>query len=691
MNATLCTLSLSPGFVMRSAGLSPKVHAKGSPARKSCFQVCMSNSVLTMKKGGSRRFRNFRSLADELPALIYTTHPDGSAEYINRYLLDVVGYTPQTYYGLSWIDLIHPQERDAYVMVHLQAFSKGEDFSEKVHVRMPDGSYQLFRSFNRPKYEADGTITRWFGVAVPLEERTEVEDAHRTEVEDAHRTELAAVSEAISQIAWTADPQGRVDWYNKGWYEYTGKTREDSLEQGWQGSQHPDDMGEVQRLWSQGIASGEHFEIPLRLRRADGVFRWFLLRVHPWKMKYRNGEVLRWYGSYIDIDEQQRTLKRSLRIAQTLQDVFLPKDLPHFDDLSFDATYSAAEGDARIGGDWYDATTLADGRILLSIGDVAGHGLEASISVGRLRQMIFTIAFETDDPASVLTKANHILHYQAQPHVTAIVGFIDPAHTTLTYACAGHPPPVLALPSRAPIFLPYGGLPLGIERDVHFERHDIPLTKGSVAVFYTDGLTESQRDIEKTERHLLDAVSTIATGAMPAHPALSIEQIILAGTKPSDDIAILLVHLPSANVAIPTMPARQKTLLKTWRFHSTYAYGAHASRLELMQYIREIARPNEDFYTCELILGELLANVAEHAPGLVEIIIDWTGENPEVHVFDTGPGISRFEGTLPEDILDENGRGLFLIKTLTHDNVSAKLSPGYGTEIQVLLPISRGE
>ena len=99
-------------------------------------------------------------------------------------------------------------------------------------------------------------------------------------------------------------------------------------------------------------------------------------------------EIIRWYGSTVDIETQRETLERSQRVAETLQRVFLPGHLPHTPSMRVDAVYKAAESDALIGGDWLDAVELPDGRYLFSIGDVTGHGLDASVIAGRLRHAI---------------------------------------------------------------------------------------------------------------------------------------------------------------------------------------------------------------------------------------------------------------------------------------------------------------
>jgi anti-sigma regulatory factor (Ser/Thr protein kinase) len=109
-------------------------------------------------------------------------------------------------------------------------------------------------------------------------------------------------------------------------------------------------------------------------------------------------------------------------------------------------------------------------------------------------------------------------------------------------------------------------------------------------------------------------------------------------------------------------------------------------REEIGAYLEEIAGKTEDSFNSELILGELLANTVEHAPGLVELSIAWTDEHALLTVCDTGPGVTTLRKTLPADTLHEGSRGLFLVHTLSL-GVTVTPSPSGGAEIAVILPL----
>lgn len=439
------------------------------------------------------------------------------------------------------------------------------------------------------------------------------------------------------------------------------------------------------RQWPHAIATGEPFEMEVRLRRSDGTFHWFLTRAEPFRDEA--GAIARWYGSIVDIDAQKFSAARSKRIAETLHETFLPKALPQYPDLRLDAMYLTAEKDALVGGDWYDAFELPDGRLVLSIGDVAGHGLEASITVGRMRQAIFTLAWRGDDPGTILAEADRILNHQDPgTMVTAIVGSLDPAHTTLDYAVAGHPPPMIAHTEGRPAdVLPFGDPPLGIGLNVRPRTHSVRIARDSIVALYTDGIIEFSRDAVAMEKKLARALGSLVGNTTVGRPARTLAESVLEGERPFDDAALLVLQFSATDSDVADEPV---PLEKVWRFHSSSAHTAQASRREVMSYLRAVAPASDNLFEVELIVGELFANTVQHAPGLVEVRIEWSQERPNLIVRDTGPGLEYLVGQLPENVLSENGRGLFLLKTLA-SGVSITSRPGYGTELRAVLPLTR--
>jgi integral membrane sensor domain MASE1/anti-sigma regulatory factor (Ser/Thr protein kinase) len=373
--------------------------------------------------------------------------------------------------------------------------------------------------------------------------------------------------------------------------------------------------------------------------------------------------------------ELQVLLEQTKRSAETLQAAFLPDRLPQRLGLRCDAMYIAAEREALIGGDWYDAFDLPDGRVAFLIGDVTGHGLDAAVTAARLRQSIFAAAFESEDPAGILIKADATLRSRQNAVATAMVAIISTDLSTFSYASAGHPPPIIGGPQIPAHSLPYGSLPFGVGIPIAPETHTVALERDAVILFYTDGLTEFKRDIERAERAVLAAVSHLVDNPHVERPALFVQRSVMGSERPSDDTALLVAQLGAAPQ-------------KSWTFDSSNAQEAHSLRHEIVRFIRYFGATEEGLFYAELIIGEALANTVEHARGLVTVDVDWAGTHPVVTILDAGPGLSRFAPTLPADALNENGRGLFLIASLAQD-VRIETEAGMGTKMRIVLPTER--
>ena len=125
--------------------------------------------------------------------------------------------------------------------------------------------------------------------------------------------ELRALANSIPQLAWMADSDGHIFWYNRGWYDYTGTTLQEMQGWGWKSVHDPKILPEVLSRWEESIRTGTPFEMEFPLRRADGVYRWFLTRVKP--VSDSEGHFTRWFGTNTDIDDQ-RQLVQSLSEAR---------------------------------------------------------------------------------------------------------------------------------------------------------------------------------------------------------------------------------------------------------------------------------------------------------------------------------------------------------------------------------------
>jgi anti-sigma regulatory factor (Ser/Thr protein kinase) len=256
----------------------------------------------------------------------------------------------------------------------------------------------------------------------------------------------------------------------------------------------------------------------------------------------------------------------------------------------------------------------------------------------------------------------------------------------MRFASAGHPPPVIGASTIPARILSCSGIPLGVDSDLRLQTHTVPLAPDAVVCFYSDGITEFKRDVLAAEASLVQAVAAIVKADTWPQPALAVQRAVMGSSKAIDDAVIVVLQLsPAPDGQISDEPAARKT----WLFHSSDAYFAHAARHELMAFLRDYGASEEDLARSELIIGELLANTVKHAPGVVRLEIDCLGVHPVLTIADAGPGLPNFAVKLPEDELEEDGRGLYLVGTLA-DAVSVDSNDGLGTTMTVALPIARG-
>ena len=160
--------------------------------------------------------------------------------------------------------------------------------------------------------------------------------------------------------------------------------------------------------------------------------------------------------------ENARLYEREREIATEFQRAALPISLPHVAGARFDSIYVPASNRELLGGDWYDALRLSDGRIVVSIGDVAGSGLGAAVIMASMRQVIRGVAQVYADPIAMLDAADRTLKTEhPDTFVTAFVGVFDPIPRA-DHASAGHPPPLLREADGTVTALGTGALPLGL-------------------------------------------------------------------------------------------------------------------------------------------------------------------------------------------------------------------------------------
>jgi anti-sigma regulatory factor (Ser/Thr protein kinase) len=413
------------------------------------------------------------------------------------------------------------------------------------------------------------------------------------------------------------------------------------------------------------MENGESFrrEVQFCRKASESQDRhWHVVSVDP--NRSADGRIESWSGIAVSIADRMRAeIALDVREEQYQQELFrstafqravLPPRLPRVPGLTFDAIYEPGLSDENVGGDWYDAVRLLDGRVLLTIGDVSGSGLHAAVVMGVVRQIMRGIAQLHAEPALMLDASDRALR-QEYPEVlvTAWVGIVDLVSQTLTYASAGHPSPLLLQADGSVRDLDHLTLPIGLRQGHQGHASTISLESGCALWLYTDGLIESKHDIVEGTR-VLEATARDSRMRTVAEPAAMIRHLVIPDGSP-DDVAILVVK---------TDFAESERYISRSTFDSSDADAACEARRAFANGLSSKHFSPIDIANAEVVFGELCGNIKRYAPGIVDVILDNSGEQSVLHVLDRGVGF-RHLSRLPSDPLSEDGRGLFIIAAMT--------------------------
>jgi PAS domain S-box-containing protein len=250
---------------------------------------------------------SLRSILDNVPGMIATADPHGRLDYANKRDLDYFKVEMSDLAGHNFINVIHPEEREATMTAWLHAVQTGEPTDFHHRFRRHDGVYRWFNSRVEPAFDQHGKVVRWYGLFTDVDERQHAEDALRNT-----ERQLRLLIDAIPALVWCATPDGEPCYFNKRMIDYTGVTlasfggsvNRPCKALAMRTLVHPDDLADQERICSYSFQAGDSIRTKYRLRRADGVYRWVDARVDPFRDA--DGHIVQWYGVCVDIDDSQK-------------------------------------------------------------------------------------------------------------------------------------------------------------------------------------------------------------------------------------------------------------------------------------------------------------------------------------------------------------------------------------------------
>ncbi|MFJ9899438.1 SpoIIE family protein phosphatase [Streptomyces sp. NPDC091280] len=356
--------------------------------------------------------------------------------------------------------------------------------------------------------------------------------------------------------------------------------------------------------------------------------------------------------------DNARRFSRERETALALQRSLLPRKLPRTAALEAASRYLPAAR-AGVGGDWFDVIPLSGMRVAMVVGDVVGHGIQASATMGRLRTAVRTLADIDLAPDELLTHLDDLvvrLSAEAggegspgEVGATCLYAVYDPVSRRCTLARAGHPPPIVIRPGGPPehIDLP-AGPPLGLG-GLPFESAEFELPEGTVLALYTDGLIENRdRDLDLGHRLLFDAL--YAPSDSLDETCDRILHAVLPPGGAADDVALLLARTQG-------LPAEQ---VATWDIPADPALVAPIRKQVVEQL--DAWNMSEAGFTAELVVSELVTNAIRYGAHPIRLRLIHDAATLICEVSDTNhtaPHLRRAK------TWDEGGRGLLLVAQLT--------------------------
>jgi anti-sigma regulatory factor (Ser/Thr protein kinase) len=352
----------------------------------------------------------------------------------------------------------------------------------------------------------------------------------------------------------------------------------------------------------------------------------------------------------IFMDNAQR-YSRERATALTLQRSMLPTGLSAPSSVEVRHRYLPGSKLIEIGGDWYESIALPGGRVALVVGDVAGHGVRAAVTMGRLRTAIHTLAMLELPPAETLQQLNELMQELGarEPHfATCVYAIFDAVSGTCELASAGHLPPLLVRPDGTSELLDISPAPpLGVGSGP-IQSRVIDIEDGSLLVLYTDGLVE--RRTEDIDVGLAKLQSIFGPGSTE-RPLEDLCKATLAGVyadEQRDDIALLIARLRR-------IPAEN---FVTWKLPPELT-SAHRARTLIRRPLKRWGL-SELIFSAELLVSELVTNAVRYAQGQIGLRLVLEG-GLVIEVLDDSAALPRLRH--PDD-QDERGRGLQVVSQI---------------------------
>ncbi len=254
---------------------------------------------------GNRLYETLLSTTNDFA---YIFDPQGHFLYANPRLLKVWAKTLDQVVGKTCHDLGYPTWHADMHMREIQEIVRTrQPLRGEVPFTGDSGIFGVYDYIFQPVLDSSGNVEFIVGTTRDITARKQAEEKLETALKEKSESELRYrfLADSLPQIAWTAKPDGTLDYYNQRWFDYANTNFEEMEKVGWTHFVHPDDLPHAAQVWQRSLDTGCEYEVDFRLIRAsDQKYRWHLVRAFP--MKNEQGDVLQWIGTCTDIDDQRQ-------------------------------------------------------------------------------------------------------------------------------------------------------------------------------------------------------------------------------------------------------------------------------------------------------------------------------------------------------------------------------------------------
>jgi PAS domain S-box-containing protein len=252
--------------------------------------------------------KSLQTIVDTIPAYVVRYRADGTPDFVNQTLREFVGP------GVGGMrSAVHPDDLPQNLRDWHAHVAAGEPYENEMRMRRADGEYRWLYIRRVPLRDANGAIVNWYGAGHDIDDQKRAETALRE-----NEKNLQTIIDTIPAAVMRYRADGTSDFMNHTYREFIGPS---VVLDGTNSTVHPEDYPQRLRDWRAHVAAGEPYENEMRLRRADGVYRWYRVRRVP--LRDANGAIVNWYGVGLDIDDQKRAetaLRESEKSLQTIID-----------------------------------------------------------------------------------------------------------------------------------------------------------------------------------------------------------------------------------------------------------------------------------------------------------------------------------------------------------------------------------